>query len=93
MKLISMTAFVLEQENYLDITNKQKLELIINYANFLKTPLKLEMFVGENPIFVFQFMFRDWDESDMENSTIEDLLTDDFMDYELTESAIKQLGL
>ena len=45
MKLISMTDFVLEQEKYLDITNKKKLELIINYANFLKQPLELWMFV------------------------------------------------
>ena len=45
MKLISMTDFVLEQEDFLDITNKQKLECIIKYANFLKQPLELWMFV------------------------------------------------
>jgi hypothetical protein len=45
MKLISMTDYVLEQEKYLDITNRQKLEHIINYANFLKQPLELWMFV------------------------------------------------
>ena len=34
IKLLSMTDFVLEQENYLDITNKQKLELILNTPTF-----------------------------------------------------------
>jgi hypothetical protein len=45
MKLISMTDFVLKQDKFLDITNKQKLILIINYGQFLKQPLELWMFV------------------------------------------------
>lgn len=67
MKLISMTDFVLEQEklypcsdlkDYNEI-NEKVLNAIINYAQFLKQPLKLEMFVPcdedgnflEEPIF------------------------------------------
>lgn len=46
MKLISMTDFVLEQANYTDVSNiSEKYATIWNYANFLKQPLKLEMFV------------------------------------------------
>jgi len=41
MKLISMTAFVLEQNNFKVFRNQQ----ILNYANFLKQPLELWMFV------------------------------------------------
>ena len=58
MKLISMTDFVLEQTN--KITNEwseddqiRLLDKISNYANFLKQPLKLEMFVTcvDNEVF------------------------------------------
>ena len=49
MKLISMTAFVLEQnkilETYVNHLRKPLFERCVNYANFLKQPLKLEMFV------------------------------------------------
>ena len=41
MKLISMTDFVLQQ----DITDIKQRDSIVKYANFLKQPLKLEMFV------------------------------------------------
>lgn len=44
MKLISMTDFVLEQLNVQQSTSEFK-ETIKNYANFLKQPLKLEMFI------------------------------------------------
>ena len=47
MKLKPMTDFVLElQDN--ELMSKIGI-LAINYANFLKTPLKLEMFVPEKP--------------------------------------------
>ena len=49
MKLISMTSFVLEQnkilETYVNHLRKPLFERCVNYANFLKQPLKLEMFV------------------------------------------------
>ena len=41
MKLISMTFFVLQR----DITDIKQRDTIVKYANFLKQPLKLEMFV------------------------------------------------
>ena len=41
MKLISMTSFVLQR----DITDIKQRDSIVKYANFLKQPLKLEMFV------------------------------------------------
>ena len=55
MKLISMTDFVLQR----DITDIKQRDSIVKYANFLKLPLKLEMFVPcdevgnllEEPIF------------------------------------------
>ena len=41
-----MTSFVLQQANYTDVSNiSEKYATIWNYANFLKQPLKLEMFV------------------------------------------------
>jgi hypothetical protein len=43
-KLISMTDFVLEQDKDFKPTRTYK-ELVINYANFLKKPLNLGMFV------------------------------------------------
>ena len=53
MKLISMTDFVLrinelvpkEIEQFLQSWQNKKLMIIENYANFLKEPLKLEMFI------------------------------------------------
>jgi hypothetical protein len=36
--------------------------------------------------------FRDWDYTDVENSKIEDLITDGF-EYVLNENAIKQFNL
>ena len=65
MKLISMTDFVLEQnekikkEKYGIESYYSTIQVSINYANFLKQPLKLEMFVPlddggnilEEPIF------------------------------------------
>ena len=48
MKLISMTDFVLEQSKRImnvEITHLESHNQIVNYANFLKQPLKLEMFV------------------------------------------------
>ena len=42
MKLISMTAFVLEDEKK---TNWNSYNLIVAYAKFLKQPLELWMFV------------------------------------------------
>ena len=46
MKLISMTDFVLEQSlKNEDTTFEEDLNVIQNYANFLKQPLKLEIFV------------------------------------------------
>ena len=44
MKLISMTSFVLQR----DITDIKQRDSIVKYANFLKQPLKLEMFVPLN---------------------------------------------
>lgn len=48
MKLISITDFVLEQSKRImnvEITHLESHNQIVNYANFLKQPLKLEMFV------------------------------------------------
>jgi len=46
MKLISMTDFVLEQVEECKFNSDGRFHSrIINYANFLKQPLKLEMFV------------------------------------------------
>lgn len=50
MKLISMTDFVLEVKNniendLLDSDRVEELKKIIKYADFLKQPLKLEMFI------------------------------------------------
>lgn len=49
MKLISMTDFVLEQKKTICKIDSKDTDYyfnnIVNYANFLKQPLKLEMFV------------------------------------------------
>ncbi len=44
MKLISMTDFVLQQQNE-SYSKDQFVERVEAYANFLKEPLKLEMFI------------------------------------------------
>jgi len=44
MKLIKMVDFVLDTKQNLEI-GKDFIEVVCNYANFLKQPLKLEMFV------------------------------------------------
>jgi hypothetical protein len=96
MKLIENTTFGFECKSkeknfktrleYLDWYEKSR----NNYDLFLEQPLKLEMFVGDNAIFYFQFEFKEWGESDMENQTIEDLLNDD-LSYVLKENAIKRI--
>ena len=49
MRLVSMTDFVLKQnkilETYVNHLRRPLFEKIVNYATFLKQPLKLEMFV------------------------------------------------
>ena len=96
MKLISMVDFVLEQnkilETYVNHLRRPLFERCVNYANFLKQPLKLEMFIGEDAIFIFQWEFTEWNDLDMENQKIEDLLNDDLI-YVLNDNAIKQIGL
>ena len=52
MKLISMTDFVLEQSKRImnvEITHLESHNQIVDYANFLKQPLKLEMFICSVP--------------------------------------------
>lgn len=51
MELISMTDFVLEQSESIKsdmIGYGEFIDKVVNYANFLKQPLKLEMFVPCN---------------------------------------------
>lgn len=55
-KLIPLSDFVLEQKKRLaksgwQSTVENSLELIFNYTEFIKQPLKLEMFIGENRLF------------------------------------------
>jgi hypothetical protein len=45
MKLISMTEKVCEVWEYAGLTDTEKLNALARHANFLKQPLKLEMFV------------------------------------------------
>lgn len=93
MKLISMTDFVLESiSKFNTYESEENLNSIVKYANFLKQPLKLEMFIGEDAIFIFQWEFKEWNDLDMENQKIEDLLNDDLI-YVLNNNAIKQIGL
>lgn len=88
MKLISMSDFVLEQKLKPYWTSST----IFNYADFLKQPLKLEMFIGDEAIFIFQWEFKEWDQSDVDNSIVEDLISDD-LDYVLNEKGLKQIGI
>ena len=92
MKLISMQDFVLEQYSFDEQLYRDTLRNIVSYAIFLKQPLKLEMFIGEDAIFIFQWEFKEWNDLDMENQKIEDLLNDDLI-YVLNDNAIKQIGL
>lgn len=93
MKLISMTDFVLESiSKFNTYESEENLNSIVKYANFLKQPLKLEMFIGEDAIFIFQWEFKEWNDLDMENQKIEDLLNDDLI-YVLKDNAIKQIGI
>lgn len=73
MKLISITDFVLEQSKRImnvEITHLESHNQIVNYANFLKQPLKLEMFglcdedgnVLEEPI-----NYKTWEELHFNN--------------------------
>ena len=91
MELISMTYFVLERKHMI-ISNSDKYILIAKYAKFLKQPLKLEMFVSddkEKVLFEYNPEFSTWDNTDMENQNIEDLLNDDDV-YFLNKNATKQ---
>jgi hypothetical protein len=104
MKLISMTDFVLEQNNFKVFRNQQ----ILNYANFLKQPLELWMFVpcDENGD-VLEEPKTKWksnEERCLFNDEFNKETLDILLQYEnieslvgyalrLTKTAIKQLGL
>ena len=75
-----------------DKTDYEYRQLRDSYDSFLKQPLKLEMFIGEDAIFIFQWEFKEWNDLDMENQKIEDLLNDDLI-YVLNDNAIKQIGI
>ena len=82
MKLIQMTDFVLSKKG----DN-------IKYAQFLKQPLTLDMFIGDKALFEkIHESDNFWCASMIENETIEDLLKDD-INFTLTLYAIKLLGL
>lgn len=93
-----MTAFILDlgKTNQIDLSNEAFIDVVLNYANFLKKPLTLGMFIpvdeDDNVLFEFQDEFLSWDNTDMENQNIEDLLSDD-LTYTLTPYALKQIGL
>lgn len=79
MKLISMTDFVLSEKG----DN-------IKYAQFLRQPLTLDMFIGDEALFEFCADFpRDF-YIDLNVYNIEDIVK---FDLALTQKAIKQLGL
>lgn len=90
-----MTDFVLWQIPKSEIDKRIVAEDLViifeNYANFLKQPLKLWMF-SEEGLFEYNIFFSSFDEDDMSDSCIEDLLRDDF-EYILSEKTIKKLGL
>ena len=143
MKVTSMVDYILQIDeiepkavNFSSITDIRNYQLnsyskIVKYAEFLKQPLELRMFVPcdengnvleepsgykaflidrcdckkcmvhrdaiiqyqqakERCLFVYNEVFDGFRKSDMENSNIEDLLSDDFK-YTLTPNAIKQL--
>lgn len=104
MKLISMTDFVLEQTELLYEKNQSKLiHNIVNYAQFLKQPLNLEMFVSEDKVLFENIKLTSYnpiDKSyqlyDYENDHVFWLENNDTIeckvDYNLslTENAIKQ---
>lgn len=83
MKLMKMTDFVLEHKEW---RGNILSDACIKYANFLKQPLALDMFIGDKALFteVLDNLV------DLEYYTIEDLIE---YDLTLTPHAIKQLGL
>ena len=94
MKLIPMTDFVIKQINLLYNYNHYKLIYrVMNYAEFLKQPLTLDMFIGDKALFEkIHESDNFWCGAMIENQTIEDLLKDD-INFILTPYAITQLGL
>ena len=71
MKLISMTDFVLEQGNPSN-TDSQFADKIMSYANFLKQPLKLKMFVPcDEDDNVLKFIeYETWEGTDAEYNNL-----------------------
>ena len=62
-RLKSMVDFVLESiSKFNTYESEENLNSIVKYANFLKQPLKLEMFIGEDAIFIFQWEFKEWND-------------------------------
>ena len=101
MKLISMTNFVLEQKENNKIDLQQRFINSYNYANFLKQPLDLGMFVTcdehtklEKVLFCnFKYSINTIKEIIDSSKIIEDLITCSKLDFILTENALKQIGL
>ncbi|MEA1849207.1 hypothetical protein U9K52_09810 [Chryseobacterium sp. MHB01] len=115
--LIPLSDFVLEQSRTQTLDRSQidwydaemaKLELIRNYAEFLKQPLTLSMFTGENKLFegftyeripIMGNILKLKGEficmaDDLKNSkaTIEDLIKDNSI-YQLTPYALQQIQI
>lgn len=108
MKLMKMTDFVLNVPLMFK-PSEDKLLACVKYANFLNQPLTLAMFQGKNKYFEgFKVIstkpknilfdgYTIFSEYGLEYHTIEDLLKisvrGEEVDFELTSTAIKNLGL
>lgn len=87
MKLISMTDFVLEiGKQTEEKTYAWYFLKVTKYTTFLKQPLTLDMFIGD------EALFEGWNINKRHplNWRVEDLVD---YDLTLTQKAIKQLGL
>lgn len=102
MKLISMTDFVLEIGKQTEIKTYEWYFLkVFDYAQFLKQPLTLDMFIGDKALFE-GFEKEDWRITYKNNRVVDTLDLGDrwcvveiLLEYELTLTpyAIKLLGL
>lgn len=91
MKLISMTDYVLEQNN--KIENRDNIGLaqshvkIVNYANFLKQPLKLGMFIpcDENDVPLYEPKANNYN---MQSDVAYDLFNENTLEYQQAKERV-----
>jgi len=83
---------VLEEPNFSNTKYQYDCDFDFTDVESYKKDVEKYNLAKERCLFEFNSAFLSFEKSDMENNTVEDLLSDGY-DYILTQTALKQIGL